>query len=203
MSVFLTPDGAPFYGGTYFPDRPRHGMPSFRQVLEGVSEAWTTQRGEVARGGPAARRRARRAGPDCRRPADGSPSDRSWTLRSGRRRAHGVVRHAQRLMGRRAQVPAADDDRVTCSAGSRPATSATGAIVRFTLDKMADGGIRDQLGGGFHRYATDAALARAALRADALRQRPARAGLPARLGDARRRALRPLSRGRDAACSTT
>ena len=44
MSVFLTPDGAPFYGGTYFPDRPRHGMPSFRQVLDGVWQAWTEQR---------------------------------------------------------------------------------------------------------------------------------------------------------------
>ena len=51
MSVFLTPEGRPFYGGTYFPDEPRHGMPSFRQVLEGVSEAWRTQRGEVRRPG--------------------------------------------------------------------------------------------------------------------------------------------------------
>ena len=51
MSVFLTPDGAPFYGGTYFPDRPRHGMPSFSQVLEGVSQAWTTQRGEALAAG--------------------------------------------------------------------------------------------------------------------------------------------------------
>src|SRR4026208_2526072 len=42
MSVFLTPEGQPFYGGTYFPDEPRHGMPSFTQVLEGVSEAWET-----------------------------------------------------------------------------------------------------------------------------------------------------------------
>ena len=62
----------------------------------------------------------------------------------------------------------------------------TGApALRFTLDRMADGGIHDQLGGGFHRYATDAALARPALRADALRQRPARPGVPARLGGAR------------------
>ena len=38
MSVFLTPDGKPFYGGTYFPDQPRHGMPSFSQVLEGIAE---------------------------------------------------------------------------------------------------------------------------------------------------------------------
>ena len=56
MSVFLTPDGQPFYGGTYFPDQPRHGMPSFRQVLEGVSEAWRTQRNGGDRRGQATRR---------------------------------------------------------------------------------------------------------------------------------------------------
>ena len=75
MSVFLTPDGRPFYGGTYFPDEPRHGMPSFRQVLEGVARAWREQRdeleiGRVAAGrdarGPAAHRRRRRRGrPDA------------------------------------------------------------------------------------------------------------------------------------------
>ena len=51
MSVFLTPDGRPFYGGTYFPDEPRHGMPSFRQVLEGVDRAWREQRAEVEAAG--------------------------------------------------------------------------------------------------------------------------------------------------------
>ena len=47
MSVLLTPDGRPFYGGTYFPDQPRHGLPSFRQVLAGVHDAWTNRRDEV------------------------------------------------------------------------------------------------------------------------------------------------------------
>src|SRR3954470_10571274 len=51
MSVFLTPDGRPFYGGTYFPDEPRHGMPSFRQVLEGVSRAWREDRAGVEAAG--------------------------------------------------------------------------------------------------------------------------------------------------------
>ena len=49
MSVFLTPDGRPFYGGTYFPDTPRHGLPSFRQVLEGVRQAWSERRADVER----------------------------------------------------------------------------------------------------------------------------------------------------------
>src|SRR3954447_52523 len=46
MTVFLTPDGRPFWGGTYFPPEPRHGLPSFRQVLEGVTEAYRSRRGE-------------------------------------------------------------------------------------------------------------------------------------------------------------
>ena len=70
MSVFLTPDGRPFYGGTYFPDAPRHGMPSFRQVLDGVWQAWTRGAAELegAAGGssrrsPAAGARDGRIGP--------------------------------------------------------------------------------------------------------------------------------------------
>src|SRR6185503_14342922 len=51
MSVFLTPAGRPFYGGTYFPDEPRHGMPSFGQVLEGVDRAWRQERGQVEAAG--------------------------------------------------------------------------------------------------------------------------------------------------------
>src|SRR5262245_61798816 len=51
MSVFLPPTGRPFYGGTYFPDQPRHGMPSFRQVLEGVDRAWREDRASVEAAG--------------------------------------------------------------------------------------------------------------------------------------------------------
>src|ERR687885_144001 len=49
MTVFLTPDGEPFYGGTYFPPEPRHGLPSFRQVLVAVSDAYRDRRGDVVR----------------------------------------------------------------------------------------------------------------------------------------------------------
>src|SRR2546423_5191380 len=49
MTVFLTPDGEPFFGGTYFPPEPRHGLPSFKQVLLGVADAWSERRGEVQR----------------------------------------------------------------------------------------------------------------------------------------------------------
>src|SRR6266581_315774 len=49
MTVFLTPDGEPFYGGTYFPPEPRHGMPGFRQLLEAIAGLWQERRGEVGR----------------------------------------------------------------------------------------------------------------------------------------------------------
>src|SRR5688500_5228078 len=49
MTVFLTPAGEPFYGGTYYPPEPRHGMPSFRQVLEAIAESWRERRDDVAR----------------------------------------------------------------------------------------------------------------------------------------------------------
>ena len=52
LNVFVDPDGVPFYGGTYFPPEQRHGMPSFRQVLEGVSEAWHTRRDEIRAAAP-------------------------------------------------------------------------------------------------------------------------------------------------------
>src|SRR3982751_1977965 len=51
MTVFLTPQGQPFYAGTYFPPSPRHGIPSFRQLLQAISEAWRTQRDEVEAAG--------------------------------------------------------------------------------------------------------------------------------------------------------
>jgi uncharacterized protein len=152
MSVFLTPDGAPFYGGTYFPDRPRHGMPSFSQVLEGVSLAWANERGEAL----AASQRLVSALAEQNRTTEagaGPAIDRglfeavhdalmsSFDTRNGS--WGGAPKFPQPMtlefLLRRIAL---GDERTT-------------AMVAFTLDKMADGGIRDQLGGGFHRYATD------------------------------------------------
>jgi len=155
MSVFLTPDGAPFYGGTYFPDRPRHGMPSFTQVLDGVWQAWTTQRTEVLAAGQ------RLVGTLLQQAATSVPEAGAGTVMDA---------------GFFAQVDGALTERFDTINGSwggapkfpQPMTieyllrrmaggdRSPEAMVRSTLDKMADGGIRDQLGGGFHRYATDA-----------------------------------------------
>ena len=152
MSVFLTPEGKPFYGGTYFPDEPRHGMPSFRQVLQGVSEAWGTQRDEVTAAGQrlvtALVEQARVAVPGGQAVIDAGffrvvndALDASFDTRNGS--WGGAPKFPQPMTIEYLLRRLAAGDR------------SPGAMVQFTLDKMADGGIRDQLGGGFHRYATD------------------------------------------------
>ena len=80
MTVFCTPEGAPFFAGTYFPDEPRHGMPSFRQVLEGIDEAWRERRDEVDAAGRAVTATLREVTAIDRRPSRSTP--RSPTLRS-------------------------------------------------------------------------------------------------------------------------
>ncbi len=187
MSVFLTPDGKPFYGGTYFPDEPRHGMPSFRQVLAGVARAFHEQRAEVERSGDgivaAMAEAARFGGPP---PPEGSPSAGGVVPPASSERP-AVASDAVDLgpaPSSRLPHPSALESAVATLEGSfdprhggwggapkfpQPMTieyllcraAGTGdaralAMACRTLDAMTDGGIHDQLGGGFHRYATDA-----------------------------------------------
>ncbi|MBA3877194.1 MAG: thioredoxin domain-containing protein [Anaerolinea sp.] len=152
MSVFLTPDGRPFYGGTYFPDEPRHGMPSFRQVLEGVDRAWREDRANVEGAGS---RLVASLAEQARRPVSGdAPSpdllDTAILLiERGFDAATGGWGSAPKF-----PQPMTIDlllGRVAATGDPRPL-----AVARRALDAMAAGGIHDQLGGGFHRYATDA-----------------------------------------------
>ncbi len=151
MSVFLTPEGRPFYGGTYFPDTPRHGLPSFRQVLEGIDRAWREQRADIEASG--ARLVSQLAAGSRNAAAGAAPTpavlDAAVELiqrgfDSGNGGWGGAPKFPQpmtiELLLRRAW---AGDSRAL-------------PMARRSLDRMADGGIRDQLGGGFHRYATDA-----------------------------------------------
>ena len=155
MSVFLTPEGRPFYGGTYFPDEPRHGMPSFRQVLEGVDRAWREDREGVEGSGSrlvaALTEGARLPAVEGGAPAPGPELldtavmliERSFDATTGG--WGGAPKFPQPmtiefLLGR-----------AVATGDPRPL-----AIARRSLDAMADGGIHDQLGKGFHRYATDA-----------------------------------------------
>jgi uncharacterized protein len=153
MSVFLTPEGRPFFGGTYFPDTPRHGMPSFRQVLEGVRQAWTEQRAEVESAGSqlvSALVQAQSVGqPDAGLP----PATVLDTAAAGVESSFDPVNGGWGTAPKFPQPMTIEFllRRHVASGDARPLATA-----RRSLDAMAAGGIRDQLGGGFHRYSTDA-----------------------------------------------
>lgn len=154
MSVFLAPDGRPFHGGTYYPDTARHGMPSFRQVLEAIRLAWTEQRDEIERSGSRLVE-ALAAGQQTAPAVDGLPPPE--TLARAVAEIDAAFDPVNGGWGRAPKFPQA----MTIEALLRR-YAATGdprplEIARRSLDAMAAGGIRDQLGGGFHRYATDAA----------------------------------------------
>jgi uncharacterized protein YyaL (SSP411 family) len=155
MTVFLTPDGEPFYFGTYFPPEPRHGMPSFRQVLEGVAEAWRGRREEVA---DVARRIVHelsgRAGVYAGLAAADVPGPESM-----RQALAGLGREFDERSGGFGGAPKFPPSMVLefllrhhAATGSATALD----LVERTCAAMARGGIHDQLGGGFARYSVDA-----------------------------------------------
>ncbi len=150
MSVFLTPDTRPFYGGTYFPPTPHHGLPAFRDVLAGAARAWREQRLEVVAAG---QRLVDTLVAQNRLPTDGSAP--TAELLAGTVEA--LKSRFDSLNGSWGGAPKFPQPMTLdfllariASGDARPR-----AMVRYTLDRMADGGIHDQLGGGFHRYATD------------------------------------------------
>jgi uncharacterized protein YyaL (SSP411 family) len=150
MSVFLTPDGQPFYGGTYFPSEPHHGLPSFRQVLAGTARAWRDDRLEVVASGKrlvdalVAQNVAGGAGP--------APTSSLLDQAEDE-----LQRRFDTLNGSWGGAPKFPQPMTLDFLVGRTASGQghSAAMVRYTLDRMADGGIHDQLGGGFHRYATD------------------------------------------------
>src|SRR2546426_1873467 len=166
MSVFLTPDGRPFYGGTYFPSESHHDLPSFRQVLSGVARAWREDREAIEASGSrlvaALVDQASALGPATAGPAmadqgrlEAAVAALGATFDARRGGWGGAPKFpaamAIEFLLRRATGP---DGRIATGAD---ADDRALAMARRTLDAMADGGIHDQLGGGFHRYATDAA----------------------------------------------
>jgi uncharacterized protein YyaL (SSP411 family) len=147
MTVFLTPEGEPFYGGTYYPPEPRHGLPSFRQVLEAVAEAWRERREDVARS-------AAQLVEAVRRSAELRPSNEPLTeavLAAAVRGLGATFEPAYGGWGRAPKFPNAPALEFLLRRGDEQSL----AMVRKTLDEMAAGGMYDLLGGGFHRYSVD------------------------------------------------
>ncbi|MFD8716729.1 thioredoxin domain-containing protein [Streptomyces sp. NPDC059629] len=151
MTVFLTPDAEPFYFGTYFPPAPRHGMPSFRQVLEGVRAAWTGRRDEVCEV----------AGKIVRDLAEREISHQGAQPPGGQELAGallGLTREYDAQRGGFGGAPKFPPSMVVEFLLRHHArTGAEGALqmAADTCERMARGGIYDQLGGGFARYSVD------------------------------------------------
>jgi uncharacterized protein YyaL (SSP411 family) len=144
MTVFLTPEGEPFLGGTYFPPEPRHGLPSFRQVLVSVSDAYRQRRADVVRQAQTLTDSVRASArvEASREPlTDGLLGEAVRGLRSGFDERWGGWGHAPKF-------PQASTIEFLLRRGElEPAAK--------TLDGMTLGGMYDLLGGGFHRYAVD------------------------------------------------
>jgi uncharacterized protein len=149
MTVFLTPDGRPFYGGTYFPPEPRLGMPSFRQLLLAVSEAYAQRRADLERQADALVGAIREA---SERAPSHEPLTRELISRAvSALRAQFDPEHGG--FGRAPKFPPASNLELLLRTGREDALE----LVRATLDGMAAGGMYDVLGGGFHRYSVDEA----------------------------------------------
>ena len=177
LNVFLTPEGVPFYGGTYFPPEDRPGMPSFRQVLLAVSEAWGERGEEIRASGEQLRERL--AGGALLKPSDapfGEASLDAAVERLGEAynsvqggfggapkfpqasvleflMCRGEVHGGHEPFPHRPSAPSAPS---ASTPATRAADSPEARMALYTLRAMAGGGIHDQIGGGFHRYAVDA-----------------------------------------------
>jgi len=151
MSVWCTPDGRPFYAGTYFPDADRHGMPAFRRVCEAVAGAWRERRADVL--DQSAQLTAAIAG-DMLRPGTASTVD-ATILEQAYARIREQFEPRFGGFSRAPKFPQATTIDFLCRAFLRNRSDETRTMVTTTLDAMAAGGIHDQLGGGFARYSTD------------------------------------------------
>ncbi|WP_405863086.1 thioredoxin domain-containing protein [Streptomyces sp. NBC_01515] len=151
MTVFLTPDAEPFYFGTYFPPAPRHGMPSFRQVLEGVRSAWTDRRDEVAEvAGKITRDLSQRE------------IDYGGTEAPGEEELSGALLGLTREydpqrggFGGAPKFPPSMALEFLLRHHARTGSEGALEMARDTCERMARGGIYDQLAGGFARYSVD------------------------------------------------
>ena len=145
LNAFITPEQAPFYVGTYFPPEPRHGLASWRMVLLAVADAWERRRGEIREQSAqvvTSLQASARMQPSSDPIRETALADAVVALRRSYDRVHGGF-------GRAPKFPPASVIELLLSRGEREMSLAT-------LRAMAAGGIYDQVGGGFARYAVDA-----------------------------------------------
>ena len=151
LTVFLTPDGKPFFGGTYFPPEDRRGIPGFTRVLKTVADAYKNRRGEIEK---AAKQIVAVLTPKTRRDSSREP----LVLDILKQAYLSLQKDFDKENGGFGLAPKFPQPMVLeflLRYFHRTQDKMVLEMVDFTLEKMARGGIYDQLGGGFHRYATD------------------------------------------------
>lgn len=152
LTVFLTPDQRPFFGGTYFPPVPRFGMPSFPQVLRAIREAYDDKREDVSEQADELTRAIVEVGRSSGEQT-GEPSVELLGRAVAKLSSRFDERHGG--FGGKPKFPNTMSLHVLLAHGARTSDERSMARVKRALDAMRDGGIHDHLGGGFHRYSTD------------------------------------------------
>ncbi|MBV9363913.1 MAG: thioredoxin domain-containing protein [Solirubrobacterales bacterium] len=145
LNAFLTPEGVPFYAGTYFPPESRHGLPSWRMVLDGVAEAWVNRRDQIREQGA---RLVQALGATSRLEPSHEPI-RDDLMRGAIESLRASYDRARGGFGGAPKFPPASVIEFLLARGEREMSLGT-------LAAMARGGIYDQIGGGFARYSVDA-----------------------------------------------
>ncbi len=152
MTVFLTPDGAPFYGGTYFPPEDRHGLPGFPRLLRSIAEAWQTRRDEVLQS-------STQIASDLNRTERLRGATTLLTEEVLFSAFQGLSAQFDEALGGQEGAPKFPQPMIwefVLRFWKRSGNPRARQMVETTLTRMASGGIYDQLGGGFHRYSVDA-----------------------------------------------
>ena len=152
LTMFLTPDTlTPFFGGTYFPREPRHGMPAFREVLEGVARVYHRKRDQIV----AQDRTLREALANLDGPVITGESDPAPLLDSAHRLLAGAFDRQWGGFGQAPKFPHCPNIELLLARGHQEGDREALEMALLTLDRMAEGGIHDQVGGGFCRYSVD------------------------------------------------
>ena len=151
MTVFMTPDGVPFYGGTYFPPVDRHGMPGFPRLIQSIADAYHTRKGEVLEAG--------RQLVESMQQAERLSRSTTLLTRDILVRAYlGIANEFDERDGGLGQAPKFPQPmtwEAVLRVWRRTGDARALEMLRLTLTRMARGGMYDQLGGGFHRYSVD------------------------------------------------
>jgi len=150
LSVFLTPDGKPFHGGTYYPPEDRYGRPGFKNVLNTIAQAWKEQKEKLLiSADKLTELLAQNVSPEKTAISEKMLDDTFGFLK-------GIFDPVNGGFGSAPKFPQTDNIIMLLRYYNRSGNTDALQMATTSLDKMANGGIHDQLGGGFHRYSTDA-----------------------------------------------